>query len=132
LVLRSALLWHITRLRMVIPYRPFGTTCGSHLRGSRISIRLLVLLHTWRWDRYFVPKRRCGSTNIRCVISQKSADPIHGGGRLKSRMVLCLIALGLFRIPSGILQTLCWISAFHKCWELNSHTCMKEGIVINS
>ena len=98
-VLRSALMWDITRLRMVIPYRPFGTTYGSNLRGSRISIRLVLLLDPWRWDWQFVPKRRYGSTILRCVISQKSAVSIHNVGKLKSRIVLCLITLVLCRVP---------------------------------
>ena len=33
--LRSALSWVITQRRVVIPYRRFGTTCRSHIKGSR-------------------------------------------------------------------------------------------------
>jgi hypothetical protein len=31
----------------------------------------------WRWDRQVVPKRQFGTTTIRCVKSQKSADLIY-------------------------------------------------------
>jgi hypothetical protein len=36
--LRSALFWDITRRRVVIVYRRFGTTCRSHLHGSRVRV----------------------------------------------------------------------------------------------
>jgi hypothetical protein len=46
--MRTALCWVITQQMVVISYRRFGTTCGLHLQGSRI-------------------------TTIRCVITHKSA-----------------------------------------------------------
>jgi hypothetical protein len=42
--LRSALFWDITRHRVVIVYRRFGTTYQSHLQG-------LGTPDCWRWDR---------------------------------------------------------------------------------
>jgi hypothetical protein len=36
MLMRSALLWDITRLRVVIVCRRFGTTYRSHLHGSRV------------------------------------------------------------------------------------------------
>jgi hypothetical protein len=37
-MLRSAVFWDITRRRVVIVYRRFGTTCRSHLHGLRVRV----------------------------------------------------------------------------------------------
>jgi len=39
---------------MVVSYRRFRTTYRSNFQGSSINSGLL---DTWRWDRFFVPKR---------------------------------------------------------------------------
>jgi hypothetical protein len=44
LSVRSALFWGVTQRRVVILYRRFGTTCRSHLQGSR-SLCLSVRPH---------------------------------------------------------------------------------------
>jgi hypothetical protein len=38
LILKSALFWGITRRRVVIIYRRFGTTYRSHLHGSTVQV----------------------------------------------------------------------------------------------
>jgi hypothetical protein len=50
MLMKYVVFWVITRRRVVIIYRRFGTTYRSHLHGSRCD--------PWRWDRYVVPKRR--------------------------------------------------------------------------
>jgi len=64
----SALFCDITRPRVVIPYRRFGTTSRSNHQESS-SFRGL-----WRWDWKVVPKRSYGITTVHCVMSQKIAD----------------------------------------------------------
>jgi len=73
------------RSRMVFPYRRFGTDYGPIFKGQAVffSFFFLLLLHLlflllglldlWRWDRHGVPKRRYGTTVLRCVKSQNSA-----------------------------------------------------------
>jgi hypothetical protein len=41
MLMRSALFWDITRRRVVIVYRRFGTTYRSHLQGSGSPILIL-------------------------------------------------------------------------------------------
>jgi hypothetical protein len=48
----NSFIWDISRSRVVILYRLFGTTYRAHLHGSRVRAM------PWRWDRYVVPKRR--------------------------------------------------------------------------
>jgi hypothetical protein len=43
-ILKSAVFWGITRRRVVIVYRSFGTTYRSHLHGSRVFFSPLGLL----------------------------------------------------------------------------------------
>jgi hypothetical protein len=38
MLMRSALFWDITRRRVVIVYRRFGTTYRTHLHGSRVRV----------------------------------------------------------------------------------------------
>jgi hypothetical protein len=65
MLMKSVVFWVITRRRVVIIYRRFGTTYRSHFHGSRLShlhgSRFFFPtrnLDLWRWDRYVVPKRR--------------------------------------------------------------------------
>ena len=90
--LGSAIFWDH---RLVITYRCFEKTHRSHLQGSSSprttwptwllkkgpiccpsSQVLLVLVESWRWDRYVYPKRSYRITNLRYVRSQTSADHI--------------------------------------------------------
>jgi hypothetical protein len=54
---RYSVFWDFTQLRFGGSYRRFGTTYRSHIRG---------------WDWKVVLKRRCQSTNLRCVKFQKN------------------------------------------------------------
>jgi hypothetical protein len=38
MLMKSVVFWVITRRRVVIIYRHFGTTCRSHLHGSRFQV----------------------------------------------------------------------------------------------
>ena len=60
--MRSALFWHITQRRVLIPYRRLGTNYRSLRQGSR------------KWDPLLLLKRRYVTTTLRRVISQKNAD----------------------------------------------------------
>ena len=57
-------------------YRRFGIIYLPHLQGSSNPKKdiLLKLLDPWKFNRYFVPKRRYGATNHLCVTSQKSIE----------------------------------------------------------
>jgi hypothetical protein len=55
--MKTALLWVITQRVVVISYRRFGTTCRSHLHGSRI-------LDPWRWEEGNNPEERSSYWNI--------------------------------------------------------------------
>jgi hypothetical protein len=46
MLIRSALFWDITRRRVVIVYRRFGTTYRSHFQGSRVLEKILLRLLT--------------------------------------------------------------------------------------
>jgi hypothetical protein len=75
----SALFWDI---RVVIVYRRFGTTCRSHLLGSRVRVGKMG------------PKRRKTITTRRHVISQKTADVVNIAAEAwneckKSRLQYC-------------------------------------------
>jgi hypothetical protein len=64
-----------TQSRVVVRYRRFRKTYGSHLQVSS-SPRMIIsgLLDSWKWDRYFVPKRLELTILLRCVKSQNSGD----------------------------------------------------------
>jgi hypothetical protein len=74
MMIRSALFWGITRRRVVILYRRFGTTYRSHLQASR-SPRY----PSWTSGRFKMLPIRCPETSVkmiirRRVIPQKSSD----------------------------------------------------------
>jgi hypothetical protein len=64
--MRSALFRDLTRRRLVILYRRFGTTCRSKLQGSSSPRR--------RWDWKVLVKCRSRIIDLCCVRSQNSAD----------------------------------------------------------
>jgi hypothetical protein len=45
ILMRTALFWDITRHRVVIIYRRFGTTYRTHLQGSRCPMTITTLHH---------------------------------------------------------------------------------------
>jgi hypothetical protein len=73
-VLRFALLWNFTHLRMVVAWRSFGTTFRSHLHGWSSPRRML---DPWIWNRQVVSKRRYKTKILCCVKFQKSANHIY-------------------------------------------------------
>jgi hypothetical protein len=82
--MRSAFFWDFTQRRMVVPYRRFETTYRSRLQGPSRP-RLLGILDPWKWDRYVVPKRRYGTSFLRCIKNPKESGlHLHCGGSLKS------------------------------------------------
>jgi hypothetical protein len=46
--MKSVVFWVITRHRAVIIYRRFGTTCRSHLHGSRFRVGNKASKETWQ------------------------------------------------------------------------------------
>jgi hypothetical protein len=67
--MRSAFFWDVTRRRLVVLYQRFGSTCLSHLQGSSSWRRRQgTQLRSFYRD---LPVYQ--STNLRCVVSQKTA-----------------------------------------------------------
>jgi hypothetical protein len=48
MLMKSVVFWVITRCRVVIIYRRFGTTCRSHLHGSRFRVGKKASKETWQ------------------------------------------------------------------------------------
>jgi hypothetical protein len=81
----SALFWDISKLRVAIIYRRFGTKYRSHLQGSRSPRRPLKM-----------GSIRCPETSVKnyhstlCNIPEERRSHQGGGGSLKSRLqILC-------------------------------------------
>jgi hypothetical protein len=68
--MRYSLFWDVRQRRLVVICQGFGTTHGSHLQGSSNS----GLLYPLRWERWLVSKCWYITTNLGCLISQKSED----------------------------------------------------------
>jgi len=66
--LRSSILWGVREHRLVASYRRFRTTYRPNLRKPSCP-RIC--------DRKVVPKRRHPTTNLRCLTSQKSEEPVY-------------------------------------------------------
>ena len=82
--LRSALFWDITKRRVVILYRRFGTTYRSHLQGSRSTIFLLGPIS-------------CSETSVQnyystlCNIAGQRRSYLQHGVTMKSRILYSLL-----------------------------------------
>jgi hypothetical protein len=99
--MRTWLFWDITQRVVLIPYRSFGTTYRSNLKGQYSKNPSWILdppswiFDPWKWDQE-VPKRRQGITSPRCVISQKTAVLIYVATEDLNRDVMYLLIRRLF------------------------------------
>jgi len=76
--LRYTLFRDITRLRVVISYRRFGTTYRSDIHVTRRPSKVqVVILDPCRCDRSVVPKRRYGITALERAIFQNIVDLLY-------------------------------------------------------
>jgi hypothetical protein len=75
MLMRSAFFCDITRRRVVILYRRFGTTYRSHLQGSRVREEKSRTLWPLKMGPICCPETSVKITTRRRVISQKSVDP---------------------------------------------------------
>jgi hypothetical protein len=108
MLMKSAVFWSITRHRVVIVYRHFGTTYRSHHHGSKFRVVFFPTrtLDLWRWDRYVVPKRRLTITTRCRVIPQKTADLIKHYFSHSKSILLVLVFLcnfiARYHVSSGL------------------------------